>query len=333
MPDIYENSLELRNASDTIAILQKNFPKVRRSIERGVSAWNKPIRDILRSESGFRLTRSNEEGSSVSVSVSVTIIDGLPIPFHEALKAFSGLEWLLAAGPMLNATKNGLDFLAINQDNVSLTLERINLKDKALSADELSRCIGLLKILQQTLDKVPAIDNFVKEIHRDIFGAFFLIGKERIEIYWVAIAIFSLYKGIDPEALTIVVLAHELAHAYTIIGRDIDGGIWDRDAIFHTDLDITEGIAQHYTEVVCERIYDRYPKALEAFLLLREVQSKPYTGYTEWYPDDVQTGEALRASILTCRTERITKITDFQQVINENLRGRPTKVRNVSFNT
>ena len=36
--------------------------------------------------------------------------------------------------------------------------------------------------------------------------------------------------GFDVEALTYVVLAHELAHAYTHLGRDIDGNAWDTES-------------------------------------------------------------------------------------------------------
>src|SRR4030095_13125762 len=44
-----------------------------------------------------------------------------------------------------------------------------------------------------------------------------------IELYWGIIGLISRLLRCSVEALTVVVLAHELAHAYTHLGYDIDG--------------------------------------------------------------------------------------------------------------
>jgi hypothetical protein len=54
-----------------------------------------------------------------------------------------------------------------------------------------------------------------------------LIFSERQPEIWGVIGLFSQILGLNPEALTIVVLAHELAHAYTHRTADIDGKFWD----------------------------------------------------------------------------------------------------------
>jgi hypothetical protein len=53
--------------------------------------------------------------------------------------------------------------------------------------------------------------------------------------------------GVSPDALTIVVLAHELAHAYAHLGRDIDNERWETEQFAKSDIDIVEGLAQFYT--------------------------------------------------------------------------------------
>ena len=64
-----------------------------------------------------------------------------------------------------------------------------------------------------------------------------------IRLYWMAIALVAQMLAAPLDALTVVVLTHELAHAYSHLGRDIDGRRWETDAFAKTDLSIAEGIA------------------------------------------------------------------------------------------
>jgi hypothetical protein len=59
-----------------------------------------------------------------------------------------------------------------------------------------------------------------------VLGAYFF-RIPQIRLYWVVIGIAARTLGVAVEALTIVVLAHELARAYTHLGRDIDNERWD----------------------------------------------------------------------------------------------------------
>ena len=60
--------------------------------------------------------------------------------------------------------------------------------------------------------------------------------ESHVELYWGVIGLFSQILGLNPEALTIVILAHELAHAYTHRAADIDGKFWDSQGFGRTDL-------------------------------------------------------------------------------------------------
>ena len=64
-----------------------------------------------------------------------------------------------------------------------------------------------------------------------------------IRLYWMAIALVAQMLAAPLDALTVVVLTHELAHAYSHLGRDIDGRRWETDAFAKTDFSIAEGIA------------------------------------------------------------------------------------------
>jgi hypothetical protein len=93
------------------------------------------------------------------------------------------------------------------------------------------------------LDEIRAVEKIIG-IDEDVLGAYFFRVPE-IRLYWVVIGITARALGVPPDALTIVVLAHELAHAYTHLGRDIDNERWDTERFAKSDLDIVEGLAQY----------------------------------------------------------------------------------------
>ncbi len=69
----------------------------------------------------------------------------------------------------------------------------------------------------------------IKEIREDILGVYSFAGPRspRIEIYWMAQALFAAAFGLRIEDLTVVTLCHELTHAYTHLGvadRRLDRG-------------------------------------------------------------------------------------------------------------
>ena len=88
--------------------------------------------------------------------------------------------------------------------------------------------------------------------------------------------------GITAESLTVVVATHELAHAYSHLGRDIDGKKWETEAFARADLNIVEGIAQFYTEVGGRKMETRNPAVLPAYEKLTEIQQGPYRVHEEW---------------------------------------------------
>jgi hypothetical protein len=131
--------------------------------------------------------------------------------------------------------------------------------------------------------------------------------------------------GVSVEALTNVVLAHELAHAYTHLGCDIDNEQWDTAKFAGCDLDIVEGLAQFYTKVICTRLQDRVPVALKAYEALLKEQSGPYKAHLNWVESDERGGEIVRVSMIECRSRGITASAKFSEAIKRyrfGVRGR-----------
>ena len=173
------------------------------------------------------------------------------------------------------------------------------------------------------LDELEAV-NKVVGINEDVLGAYFFRVPE-INLYWVVIGITARALGVSPEALTIVVLAHELAHAYTHLGRDIDDERWHVEEFARTDLEIVEGLAQFYTQVLCRRLEQRMPAALEAYQELLKRQSGPYQAHQQWIEGDERAGEVIRVSMIECRTKRIRASEEFTEAVkrySHGVRGR-----------
>jgi hypothetical protein len=84
------------------------------------------------------------------------------------------------------------------------------------------------------------------------------------------------------KPLTIVVTAHELSHAYSHLGRDIDGESWDTENFAGTNIQIVEGLAQFYTSIVCKKLNPRMPAALLAYETLLKQKSGPYPVHEKW---------------------------------------------------
>jgi hypothetical protein len=160
--------------------------------------------------------------------------------------------------------------------------------------------------LLQTLAVTRKVIDEIKEIKEDILGVYLFNGPRtpRIEIYWMAQALIAAMIGARIEDLTVVTLAHELAHGYTHVGKDIDGHSWDTAGFKATDLDVCEGLAQHYTQLIAERLAPRQPGVLKAYQTLLKYQAKPYRAHLGW-SDSLQSrrGEIVRAAMLRARTE------------------------------
>lgn len=91
---------------------------------------------------------------------------------------------------------------------------------------------ALLKVLEED-DPVEA----VLAVNQDVLGVYEFgpgslegddreVNPARIRLYWAVIGIVSEWLGCTVEDLTVVVLPHELSHAYTQLGADIEGRRW-----------------------------------------------------------------------------------------------------------
>ena len=88
---------------------------------------------------------------------------------------------------------------------------------------------------------------------------------DRIPIYWMPLAILAPLLNVPLSSLSITTLCHELVHAYSHRGVDIDGRGWKTPHFVNADTYVMEGIAQYYTEQVMRGLIARLPDGLGAF--------------------------------------------------------------------
>src|SRR6476661_763301 len=105
---------------------------------------------------------------------------------------------------------------------------------------------ALLKVLDQhdPLKSVLAVNQDFLGIYDYDARALFLdeqaINRATIRLYWGVIGLVSQWLGCEVEDLTVVVLTHELAHAYTQLGADIAGWRWPAAAFAAAELGLKE---------------------------------------------------------------------------------------------
>lgn len=283
-------------------LLHKKYPKLKDDVQRTVKQWNLQVRDHLRNETALRLTIGSE-----SSQVAVRVEDGFPYPLAKILWEYEDLADLLLHKRTLEQTEAGLRIAYEHFDQLA------ELVEPGFGHGDLSE-VGhwLLKVIKKLNE--ANITRQLVEIEEDILGAYYF-RESKVEIYWMAIGVASLLFGIPVPALTTVVLAHELAHAYTHLGKDIDGKSWSTQKFAQADLAIVEGLAQFYTEVVCQKLRDRFPAALDAYKTLLEHQSEPYRVQMEWAKAHEHQGEIIRFSMVHARTSEITVYRDFEDFI------------------
>jgi hypothetical protein len=290
------------------AILAQHESQARQTVERTFKQWNHVVRDQLRTETGLRLSIGDDVRA-----VPVHVVDGLPRRFSDAIEGSMPLLWLLLNRPSIDAATEGL-----------ATVERQYPKFEAAgvlppnppSPEQVKEVHRLLMALSQRLGE----DEFLQRLSRvdeDVFGAYFFRSPE-VQLYWMALVIGAAVLGVPLEALTLVVVIHELAHAYSHLGRDIDGGRWRTEDFARADVSIVEGLAQFYTETVCRKIVMRQPAALIAFEALLKVQAPPYREHREWVDAGAQGGEVVRVSMIEGRVRGMTDRRDFSDVITRH---------------
>ena len=138
-----------------------------------------------------------------------------------------------------------------------------------------------------------------------------------IELYWRNIGLVANVLDVTVSDLTIVVLAHEVAHEYTQLGADLDGRRWLPHRFHHASTTGTEALAQYYCEQELRALTPDYPMALDAFWRLLTIQSPAYTTYMKW-PAMREGAEGVRRALLLMRKVEPGTPYAIMQILTDN---------------
>jgi hypothetical protein len=279
-------------------------------IQNAAKDWNRTIRDRLAAETGLRMTGTGERQL-----VKVNVIDGLPSPVDELISEFPNpITWKLIL--------HQKDFESASRC-IALTqreLEQIESLLQLPPTEERRKALKLTQsLVTQTILKLGETPLLKKlyAIEMDILGAYHF-NAPCITLHWMVIALLSANLGLSVDALTVVTLAHELAHAFTHVGQDIDGVRWPTAGFSKSNLSVLEGLAQYYTEAALRNYAASFPEGLTAFHALREKQSAPYKEYVNWCDKSIPNGEVIRACLLEARQKGEITLKDFQALVTAN---------------
>lgn len=314
--------------------LGRTYEAVRAARDR----WNQILRDRLRTATRLRLAgrarRHPSESSGVhpadagsSLSVPVRIEGAVPNCVQERLGRIGPRQLdLLLNRPLLRNVVDGMDFMAHHLDDRRLQRERLfAIGVRHADHEDLRRVQETAKAWLEAEDPGSVVADFfagrekvdpIRPEHQDVLGAYFFRIPE-IRLYWIVIGLVARLLEVTVEDLTVVVLAHELAHAYTHLGSDIDRHRWDTGDFRQCDLEVVEGLAQFFTEHICGELADRLPGALPSFERLRDRQPLQYRAYRDWVgPETTDRGEIIRVSMIECRRKGVTTAEEFRQAIS-----------------
>jgi hypothetical protein len=299
------------------SLLSRVVPDTHDRVERARQRWNQPIREALRHETGLRLNRQEADGTQrplfEAIAVPVKLEAGLPVALQKVeLKPDEALKFMLGRW---RGTLAALDTSAGQVQRLVQELEADGhladvIRGQTTHLQAAKRlAVALLDASGESdpITKILSVDDDVLGVYRyelpknpPLFGPD-LPQRVRIELYWGVIGLVAELLNRSVEALTVVVLTHELAHAYSHLGTDIDGHRWTSRAFGQTERPVKEGLAQYYTEIVCKRLRGDFPEAFDAFEDLLAHQPPAYKSYRLWIAN-AQPEEIRSAMIETRRT-------------------------------
>ena len=298
-PCIHQSSLERR-------IVECIGQDPQEAVRRAYQHWNQRLRGRLINVTGLRLKKEN-----ITRSVPIHVVSGLPAAFADILEVDeASFNWWIedhhvalarASDTLKEIIRNHPDIQRIGYEN---RLPSASLKDLG----NVVQLVGDILTWQKGNDWLGRL----KDIREDVFGAYFY-WEPNIEIYWIPIALVAKRMDVGIENMTVVVLTHELAHAYTHLGFDTDGDSWDTDSFARASEFVVEGLAQFYTERILEDLISSDPGPYKAFEKLVERQSPPYTEYRNWVNGHSRVHEVVRLSMLEARIKKITDYEGFKR--------------------
>lgn len=228
-------------------LLRRVEPETERVVAETRQRFNQVVRRHLRDETRLHLTAGGEHGDERDVRVvRVFVTTGIPADLEDH-QIDDGLALALALAPLTRALEESHASLSSLMSSVD------RLCDRADFVAEFADAGAVLERARQTVAqmlKEASRANLLEQIfaiRNDVMGVYRFdppaqrswdgadVANARVELFWGVIGLVSRLLGVSLEGLTVKVLAHELAHAYTHVGADADGRRWGTSSFQRTE--------------------------------------------------------------------------------------------------
>lgn len=295
-------------------------PEVEARVRRARDQARPAVQEALRAECRLVLRTAEEtEQKRPGAQVPIEIAPGYPAVLKE-IEFPDDIERIMLLGRYrapLEQTRDAMPGLLQLRD----ALVRRNEPEPLLAATvpQLQSVAAWTNRLLDILDKHDPLktvlsvrEDFLGVYEYDARGLFIdehAANRAAIRLYWGVIGLVSEWLGCSVEDLTVVVLTHELAHAYTQLGADIEGRRWAAPSFAKAETELKEGLAQYYTDRVLRRLERRHGGALSVFLKMLPHQPDAYRSHEAWVKDF--SPEAVRRAMLEMRRWNEGKLEDF----------------------
>jgi hypothetical protein len=279
-------------------------PDTEERVRKARDRFNGRLRDALRRE-----TRLSFHRDDANINVPVQLLGGLPEPLQPRDKQLVPDQFKIAL--LLSPFRNDLVALRQGGANVLAGLfKAISLDDQ--TADLRGGESSVRTAVEWAGHLLSILDQFrlsaqILSVNSDVLGVYrYKVRKPdypdepepHIELYWGVIGLVARDIGVSLEDLTAVVLAHELAHAYTHVGSDADDHWWRTRSFQAAADDLKEGLAQFYGLMACKRLDEASPGPVAAFQELLKHQPAAYTMHKKW---ESYSPERIRLAMLRIR--------------------------------
>ncbi len=296
-----------------------------REVREAVARHERPLREAVRAEMELRFARGNVKGEDPVRRVPVSVEAAIPRCLEEAQFPEEDVLALLLA-PHAEALRQ----FARRADDLDAALhEPLRLQvgpdgppgaaRRFREAAEFARRLLLLACREDgPVPRILAFDEDVLGIYEFVPpGGLFPNDpfEGRVVLYWRVIAIVANVFELSTESITGVVLAHELAHAYSHLGLDIDDRRWPTLGMARSDRHVVEGLAQYYTHRALRRFPGTHGGMFTAFSELWPKQAAPYRIHAEWVRR--YSPEAVRRAFTELRRGGEIRLATFEKALDE----------------
>lgn len=294
---------------------------------RAKDRMNSTIRDAMRRETGLLLNRrdTHDEKSkkSESISVPVRLLAGLPAALNHM--SFDDDDWLaVTISPYRHDVKRShMGLQGVGKLIELLIHDPRGIRFVGERKPSIGHTAGLIAELLAIVDGFDPVKQILA-VNKDVLGVYrYKLPQPKttdpfdgtIELYWAVIGLIAGMIGVTVEGLASVVLAHEMAHAYSHLGSDIDGERWGSTAFSESEHELKEGLAQYYTYLLSKRLSRAMPTMVDAYKELLSRQPPAYHTHVSWTEENRP--EEVRIAMLESRRHAVATNADFSAALAE----------------